>query len=777
MALMRMIGASVKRREDPRLVTGQGTYVDDVRPPGVLYMAVVRSPHAHARIERIDTSAALRCPGVVAAFTGADVDLNLPTNAPLNRETPPPPHPALARERVRHVGEAVAVVLAEDRYVARDAAELVEVTYTPLPAVTSPEAAIAPGAPLVHEAFPGNVYVRIPRRGGDIEAAFRQAARVIRLEVVNQRVNSVPMEPRAVVAEYQRGDGMLTVWCSHQAPHTLRSLLAALLQLPESRLRVIAPDVGGGFGAKLNLYPEEALVPWAALRLRRSVKWVEDRRESLLTLAQGRGQVNQLEAAVAADGRVLGLRARILADLGAYLQLATALIPFLTTNMIVGPYDIQNVDCELVEVFTHRTPTDAHRGAGRPEAIYQLERLMDRIAAELGLDPAEVRRRNFIPPDRFPYRSAVGTVYDSGNYAAALDKALAMVDYPALRAEQARLRAQGRYLGIGIASYVESTGVGPSRVFHGPGWESAAVRVEPDGSITLLTGSTSQGQGHETSFAQIVADELGVPFESVRVVSGDTAATYHGVGTFSSRSMPVAGAAVVQAAARVREKALQIAASLLEAAPEDIEYREGRAVVRGAPGKALTFQEIARAAYMAYQLPPHIEPGLEATVFFDPPSMTYPFGTHICVVEVDPTTGEVQILRFVAVDDCGRIINPLLAAGQLHGGIAQGIGQALYEESVYDAEGQLRSASLMEYAVPTATRLPRYELAHTETLSTTNPLGAKGLGEAGTIGSTPAVVNAVLDALAPFGVTHIDMPLKPERIWRAIAAARGASTA
>jgi aerobic carbon-monoxide dehydrogenase large subunit len=426
------------------------------------------------------------------------------------------------------------------------------------------------------------------------------------------------------------------------------------------------------------------------------------------------------------------------------------------------------VASELTEVFTHCAPTDAHRGAGRPEATFLLERLMDRVAAELGLDPADVRRRNFVQAGQFPYTSAVGSVYDSGNYPAALDKALQLVGYRELRAEQRKLREQGRYLGIGLGSYVELTGVGPSRGFGAPVWEAAVVRAEPDGTVTVISGAPSQGQGHETSFAQIVAGELGVPYESVRVLTGDTAVGVTGIGTFGSRSMPVAGGAIVGAAARVREKALQVAAALLEAAPEDLEYRDGQAIVRGQPGKMVTFQQIANAAYAAFMLPPEIEPGLEATMFFDPPNMTYPFGTHVCVVEVDPRSGAVEIVRFLAVDDAGRIINPLLAAGQLHGGIAQGIGQALYEEIIYDEEGQLRTASLLDYAIPTADKVPHYELDHTETLGTTNPLGAKGIGEAGTIGSTPAVVNAVHDALLPFGVTQIDMPLKPERIWRAI---------
>ncbi len=770
MALSRVVGASIKRREDPRLITGQGTYTDDVRLPGALYMAVVRSPHAHARLGPVDLGPALRQPGVVAAFSGADVPLSLPTFAVLNPDKPPPARPALARDKVRYVGEAVAVVFAEDRYAARDAAELVEVAYEPLPVVASLRAALAEGAPLVHDDYPGNVYVRLPRSQGDAEAAFRDAKHVVRLEMVSQRLNAVPMEPRATAAEYRRGDGTLTVWSSNQVPHTLRGVLAAVLELPESRLRVIAPDVGGGFGAKLQVYSEEALVAWAARRLGRPVKWAEERRETMLTLSHGRGQEAVYEAAVDADGKVRALRARVVGDLGAYLLLYTALIPMLTINMLVGPYDIPVVDSELVEVFTNCAPTDAHRGAGRPEATYYLERLMDRVAATVGLDPAEVRRRNFVRPEQFPYTSAVGSVYDSGNYQMALDKALALANYDALRQEQARLRGEGRYIGIGISSYVELTGVGPSRAFGAPVWESAVLRAEPDGTLTLISGAPSQGQGHETSFAQIVAGELGVPFESVQVLMGDTAVGVAGVGTFSSRSMPVAGAAVVQAAGKVRDKAVQIAAALLEAAPADIEYRDGRAEVRGAPGKAISFQEIARAAYAAFKLPPAIEPGLEATVFFDPPNMTYPFGTHICVVEVDPRSGEVQILRFLGVDDAGRIINPLLAAGQLHGGIAYGIGQALWEEIVYDADGQLRTASLMDYTIPSSRLLPRYELEHTETPSGTNPLGAKGIGEAGTIGSTPAVVNAVLDALAPLGVTHLDMPLKPERIWQAIQA-------
>jgi aerobic carbon-monoxide dehydrogenase large subunit len=768
MALSRTVGASIKRREDPRLITGHGTYVDDVRLPGLVYMAVVRSPHAHARLGRIDTSAAVAQPGVVAAFTHADCELALATAAALNPAIPPPPHPLLAHEKVRHVGEAVAIVLAEDRYGARDAADLVEVEYEPLPAVASMEAALAEGAPLVHDNYPGNVYIKAPRNQGDVAAAFAQAAKVVRLDIFNQRVNSVPMEPRAALAEYRRYEETLTLWSSNQVPHTLRGVVSGMLGLPESRVRVIAPDVGGGFGSKLNVYPEEVLVAWASRRLNRPVKWCEDRRESLMTLSHGRGQIDHVEAAVDANGKVLGLKVQVIGDLGAHLLLFTALIPMLTINMLVGPYDIQNVESELIEVFTNLAPTDAHRGAGRPEATFLLERLMDRIAAELDLDPAEVRRRNFVRADQFPYTSAVGSVYDSGNYTGALDKALQVIGYDQLRAEQKRLRDQGRYIGIGLGSYVELTGVGPSRGFGAPVWEAAVIRAEPDGTVTVISGAPSQGQGHETSFAQIVAGELGVPFESVRVLTGDTAVGVAGIGTFGSRSMPVAGAAISGAAARVREKAMEVAAALLEAAIEDLEYRDGQVAIVGQPGKVVTFQEIARAAYAAFPLPVEIEPGLQATMFFDPPNMTYPFGTHVCVVEVDPPTGEVKILRFVAVDDAGRIINPLLANGQIHGGIAQGIGQALYEEIAYDEEGQLRTASLMDYALPSAEQVPHFETDHTETPSTTNPLGAKGIGEAGTIGSTPAVVNAVLDALAPFGVTHLDMPLKPQRIWQAI---------
>jgi len=763
----KFVGERVRRREDPRLITGQATYVDDVRLPGMVHLAILRSPYAHARIKSIDASAARALPGVVAVVVGPEIETGFPHLVKAGgpdgkREVVRYP---LAVDEVRFVGDPVAAVVAESREVARDALELIVVDYEPLPAVIDLEEAASPGAPRVYSEFPDNIAYVDRSGGGDVEEAFRQADQVVRARIVNHRVAPLPMEPRATVAEYRGAPGELTVWASTQWPHQLRSHLAELLGLPENRVRVIAPEVGGGFGAKAEVYPEELLVAALAVKLQRTVKFVADRREEFASMIHGRGQVDFVEMAVKRDGRVLGMKLRVLADLGAYYQVNTAGVPPLTAKMAPGPYFIPAVSCEVVGVFTNKVPTAAFRGAGRPEATFLLERMMDIIAHDLKLDPAEVRRKNLLRPDMFPYTTPMDATYDSGNYEPTLDKALALAGYRQFREEQAAARAQGRYLGIGLSFYVEICGMGPSKDMGGGGWEAAVVNVEKSGKVTVLAGISPHGQGQETTFAQIVADELGVGLDDVVVLHGDTARVPYGRGTYGSRGLPVGGGALVMGINRIKEKARLIAAHLLEASPEDLVFEGGRFSVKGVPNRGISFVEVADAAYDARNLPPGLEPGLSATSFFEPSNFTYPHGAHVCVVEVDPDTGRVQVLRYVAVDDCGRIISPLLVEGQVHGGIAQGMAQALMEEVVYDESGQLVTGSLMDYAMPTAADLPRFELDHTVTPTPVNPLGAKGVGEAGTIGSTPAVANAVIDAL---GVRHVDMPMKAEKIWRII---------
>jgi len=758
----RLIGAPVKRVEDPRFITGAARYVADIRVPGLLHVAFLRSPYASARIRRLDPSRARALPGVVAVITGEDV-ANL-GDMPANRVVEGmrvPPHPLLARDRVRAVGEPVAAVVAEAPALARDALELIEVEYEPGPAVVDPEAAVQPGAPLVHPEFGTNVAFTFGQEGGDVEGAFARADRVVRLKIAHSRIAAVAMEPRGALAVPDPATGELTVWVSTQSVYNVRSALSAVLGEPDHRIRVIAPDVGGGFGSKGCAYREEVLTAYLARTLGRPVRWVATRSEDLLSTMQAREEVDYVQAAVAADGRVLGLKVESIYNLGAFLQLSTAMPPLRTPVYCVGAYDIRNVRTRVTAVFTNTIPTGPYRGAGRPEAAFVAERLMDEVARELGLDPAEVRRRNFIRPEQFPYRTATGVVYDSGDYGRALDRALELVDYTGLRAEQARARAQGELMGIGLATYIE---------LSAQGWESGAVRVEPSGRVTVLTGSVPHGQGHETAWAQIVADELGVPLENVRVRYGDTGVVPVGIGTFGSRSAALAGSALVVAAEKVRQKALQIAAHLLEASPEDLVYEGGRIFVRGAPGRAVTLEQVARAAYSRAPAP-GIEPGLEATAYFQAPQEGYSFGAYVAVVRVDPETGVVRLEKMVAVDDCGRVINPLLVEGQIHGGLAQGIGQALLERVAYDENGQLLTGTLMDYAVPRAEDLPAFVVDRTETPGPGNPLGVKGVGEAGTIGAPPAIVNAVVDALAPLGVRHIDMPLTPERVLAAIRAA------
>lgn len=768
MPVSKLVGARVKRREDPRLIRGLAHYVDDIQLPHTLYAAILRSPHAHARIRAIRTDQARRHPGVVAVLTGSEIRDQVGC-VPVASENPTlrvPKRYVLAVEKVCFVGEGLAVVVAEDRYAARDALDLIEVDYEPLPVVSDPEKALAPGAPVIHPEWPDNVAFRFGLGQGNLAKAFKEAERVVKQRLIHQRLAPIAIEPRGVLARYLPGEEELTLWSSTQIPHILKTQLSLMLKLPENRVRVIAPEVGGGFGSKLNVYAEEGLVGHLAMKLKRPVKWIEGRRENMQGTIHGRGQVGEVEVAVKKDGTILGLQYRVIADIGAYHQLLTPGIPPLTGLMLSGAYKIPALAIEVTGVFTNKVATDAYRGAGRPEATYVVERIVDRVARELGIDPVRIRQRNFPAAKEFPLKTATGLVYDSGNYQGALNKALRIAGYQEWRREQSKLREKGRYLGIGLSTYVEICAMGPSAAMPAGGWESGTVRVEPTGKVTVLTGVSPHGQGQETSFAQIVADELGVPLDDIHVVHGDTAVVPSGIGTFGSRATAVGGTAVFQAAQKVKEKAREIAAHLLEADPEDLVFSDGRFNVKGVPKRGVTIQQIALEAHLAKGLPKKMEPGLAATSVFEPSNFTFPFGTHICVVEVDPKTGGIEIKKYVAVDDCGKVINPLLVDGQIHGGIAQGLGQALLEEVVYDEAGQLLTGSLMDYALPKAEDFPRLELARTETPTPVNPLGVKGVGEAGTIGSTPAIVNAVVDALAPFGVTHIDMPLKPEKIWR-----------
>ncbi len=777
MPVSKLVGAKVRRREDPRLIRGLAHYVDDISLPGILHVAILRSPYAHARIKGIQTEAALQVPRVVAVFTGSDIGDRVGA-VPVASQNPTlrvPKRAVLASDKVCFVGEAVAAVVAEDRYAATDALDRIRVDYEPLPVVSDPEKALGRESPVIHSEWPDNVAFRWTLKQGNLSKVFKDADKVVKQRLVHQRLAPIALEPRGVVARYFPGEGELTLWSSTQIPHLLKTQLSLMLKLPENYVRVIAPEVGGGFGSKLNVYAEEALLGYLAMKLNRPVKWIEGRRENIQATIHGRGQVGEVEVAAERDGTILGLQYRVIADIGAYHQLLTPGIPPLTGLMLSGAYKIPAISIEVTGVFTNKMSTDAYRGAGRPEATYVVERMMDRVARELGMDPVKIRRKNFPKPKEFPFKTATGLVYDSGNYQLALDKALKLVGYEKWKRQQKRLRSQGRYLGIGLSTYVEICAMGPSAAMPAGGWEYGAVRVEPTGKVTILTGVSPHGQGQETSFAQIVADELGVEIDDITVIHGDTAVVASGIGTFGSRATAVGGTAVLQAAQRVKEKAREIAAHLFEADLEDLVFADGKFSVKGVPKKGITLEQIALEAHMARKLPKKMEPGLSATAVFEPSNFTFPFGAHICVVEVDPKSGAVEIKKYVAVDDCGKVINPLLVDGQIQGGIAQGLGQALYEEVIYDENGQLLTGSLMDYALPRAKDVPRFELARTETPTPVNPLGAKGVGEAGTIGSTPAIVNAVVDALSPFGVTHIDMPLRPEKIWRLCQAKEAAS--
>ena len=766
----RLIGAPIKRREDPRLVQGLSHYVDDIKLVNTLHCTFLRSDYAHADIKSIDTEAAENLSGVVKVITGSDIAGkvgSIPCAAEIEG-LKVPDHPALAVDRVRFVGEPIAAVVATDPYIARDALDLIEVEYDELPAVVDLDAAIESDSTVIYDEFDDNIAFTMPLDAGDVDAAFAEADHVVSQRFVNQRLIPNSIEPRGVLAEYLPGEGTLTVWSSTQVPHHLKTILSLLLDLPEQLVRVIAPEVGGGFGSKLNVYPEEAVVAYLATQLRKPVKWIEKRSEGFTTTIHGRDQVDYVDMAVKNDGTITALRAKLLANMGAYHQLLTPIIPVLTYLMMPGAYKIPNIKLELIGVFTNKMATDAYRGAGRPEATHIIERMVDLAAQKLGMDAKEIRFKNFPQPDEFPLEMATGVTYDSGNYQMSFNKALDTVDYASLRARQAELRGQGRYMGIGIATYAEICGMGPSVGVAGGGWESSTVRIERTGKVTVLTGVSPHGQGQETSFAQIVADEYGISIDDIVIIHGDTGRQPQGIGTFGSRATAVGGAALIIATQQVKEKMAQIAAHMLEANADDLVFEGGNIFVQGSPDSAVTFADVAATAHVAVNLPPEVEPGLEATHFFEPSNFTYPFGAHISIVEVDPETGEIDLQRYVAVDDCGNIINPLLVDGQVHGGIAQGLGQAMYEGAVYDENGQLLTGSFMDYAIPKATQVPRFETEHTTTPSPVNPLGVKGVGEAGTIASSPCLVNAVVDALSPFGITDIDMPMTPNRVWQAI---------
>ncbi|MFC5815600.1 xanthine dehydrogenase family protein molybdopterin-binding subunit [Nonomuraea harbinensis] len=774
---MTEVGKARRRKEDARLLTGRTRWTDNLQQPGMLHVAFLRSPMAHARITGVDVSAARELPGVVAVFAGQDVageQGSLPCAWPVSDDIVIPEHPPMAVTEVRYTGEIVACVVATDRFKAADALEAIEVDYEPLPPVIDLETALSPDSPKVHET--GNQAFSVKITSGDLDAAFRDAPVVIDRTYVQQRLIGAAMEPRAVLVSTD-GD-TFTMWTSTQIPHVLRVMLAMVTGVPEHQLRVIAPDVGGGFGTKLQVTAEEVLCLLLCRKLGKPVKWAESRTEGNLAVHQGRGQLQHIRLAADSDGRIRGLQVDLLADMGAYLMLVTPGVPMLGATMFNGIYKMDAYEFACKGVFTTKMPTDAYRGAGRPEATFAIERIMDELAAELRLDPIEVRRRNWIKHEEFPYTTIAGLTYDSGNYEAATDKALQLFGYDKLRAEQADRRDRGDpvQLGIGVSTFTEMCGLAPSRMlgeanYGAGGWEHASVRMLPTGKVEVVTGTSPHGQGHVTSWSQIAADALGVPFEDVTVVHGDTAISHKGMDTYGSRSLVVGGVAVLQACEKVREKARKLAAHLLECSPDDLDFADGAFKVKGTDSQT-TIQELALAAFAAHNLPEGAEARLDSDATFDPVNYSFPHGTHLTAVEVDTETGHVKIRSYVAVDDVGKVVNPLIVEGQVHGGIAQGIGQALYEEAVYDAEGNLLTATLADYLLPSAADLPDFVTDRTETPATSNPLGAKGVGEAGTIASTPAVVNAIVDALRPHGVRDVPMPCTPERVWRALEGGR-----
>jgi len=782
---MAEIGTPVRRREDYRFLTGQGTYTDDINRPRQLYAYILRSPHANARIAGIDTSPAAKAAGVVAIYTGKDLEADgiggLPCGWQIHsKDGSPmqePPHPVLASGQVRHVGDPVAVVIADSLAQARDAAELVEVDYTVAPAVTDVADALKPGAPLVFPEVPGNIcydwHIGDP---AVVDAALAKAARVVKLDLVNNRLVPNAMEPRSAIGDFDRATGEHTLYTTSQNPHVIRLLMGAfVLHIPEAKLRVVAPDVGGGFGSKIYHYAEEAIVTWAAAKLRRPVKWTADRVESFMSDAHGRDHVTHVELGLDKDGKFVALKVATLANMGAYLSTFATCVPtYLYATLLAGTYTTPVVYCEVKAVFTNTVPVDAYRGAGRPEATFLVERIVDCAADELGIDPAELRRKNFIPTDAYPYQTPVALQYDSGDYFSTLDLATKAADYAGFEARRREAAGRGKLRGIGIATYIEACGIAPSAVVGSLGaraglFEAAAVRVHPTGSVTILTGSHSHGQGHETTFAQLVADGLGIPMDSIEIVHGDTAKIPYGMGTYGSRSLAVGGTAIIKAMDKIVAKGKKIAAHLLEAAEADIEFKDGQFSVAGTD-RSKSFGEIALTAYVPHNFPhEELEPGLDETAFYDPKNFTFPSGAYVAEVEIDPDTGTLEICSFNASDDFGRIINPMIVAGQVHGGLAQGIGQALLEACVYDkATGQLLTASYNDYAMPRADNLPSFALSTHATLCTHNPLGVKGCGEAGAIGAPAAISNAIVDALKGLGVRHVEMPATPEKLWRAI---------
>ena len=775
-----VFGSSIRRREDPELITGQAKYTDDLQLPGMVYCTILRSPYAHAKIQSIDTSQAQAMDGVLGVFTAKDIaESGTPGAIPVGWLLPDmkiPDHQMLAADTTRYVGDGVAMVVAEDQYTAHDALEMIWVDYAALDGIADPKKATAEGAPLVHEEAPRNI--AFDWEIGDKEktdAAFVNATHIASLDLVNNRLIPNAMEPRAALADYNSITGELMLYMTTQNPHIHRLLMSlASLGLPEHKIRVIAPEVGGGFGSKIHHYADEALTAWASMQVGRPVKWTATRTETYLTDAHGRDHVTHAQLALGEDGKFIGLRVETYAAMGAYLSTFAPAVPtYLYGTLMSGEYDLPAIHCHVYGVFTHTVPVDAYRGAGRPEATFVVERLVDEAARVSGIDPAELRRRNFVAPDNFPYATQVALEYDSGNYEGALDKALATIGYDDFRKEQTAARAQGRYLGLGLSAYIEACGLAPSAVVGSLGaqagqWESAVVRVHATGKVTLYSGCSGHGQGHETTFAQIVASELGVPYEDIDVVEGDTGAMPHGWGTYGSRSAATVGSAIASAARKVVDKARTIAAHLLEAAPEDLEFEDGKFYVKGSPDQVQTLPDVALQAYLAHNLPKGIEPALEATSFYDPANFVFPFGTHVAIVEVCPATGQVRLQRYLAVDDVGNVINPMIVDGQVHGGIAQGVGQSLFETAVYDENANLLSGTMLDYAVPKAHFLPSFETDRTVTPCPHNPLGVKGVGEAGTIASPAAVVNAVVDALSPFGVSHIDMPVTPEKVWNAM---------
>ena len=770
------IGEAVLRKEDARLLTGQGRYVDNLNPAGTVHAYIVRSPYAHARIKSVDVSKARAADGVVAAFTGAELEDawagGLPCFWPVSDDIVMPKHLPLATDRARFAGDGVAVVVADSRARAKDAAELVEVDYEPLPAVTDVEAAVLDGAPLVHDEAAGNRAYTWSLVGGEPDKVFAEAEVTVKERYRQQRLIPAAMEPRGTLCEVTAA-GDVTVTTATQGPHIMRTAYTLVLGISEAKLRVVAPDVGGGFGSKLDVYAEDMVVITLARRLGRPVKWTEERSEGFLATIHGRDVIQEIELAATAEGKITGVRTRLTAAMGAYLQAVTPGVPLLGAWLYAGCYDVQAYDFHCTGVFTNTTPTDAYRGAGRPEATYAIERAVDALARTLDKDPVEIRRLNFIQD--FPNTIASGLTIDSGDYHASLDKGLDVLGYDAVRREQAERRERGdaKQLGIGFSTYVEMCGLAPSRIlgalrFGAGGWESVSVRCLPTGTVQVMSGTTPHGQGHATTFSQIVADQLGVDVADVEFFSGDTAVVPAGMDTYGSRSLPVGGVALFHATGKVVDKARAIVAHSLEVAEDDLEYEAGRFSVKGSPDRAMTVKDAAYLAWTGHALPDGMEPTLEATHVYDPVNFSWPAGCHIAVVEVDTETGAADLVRYVAVDDVGNVINPLIVDGQVHGGITQGVAQALWEEAVYDEDGNLVTGSMLNYLVPSAAELPSYELDRTVTPSPSNPLGVKGVGETGTIASTPAVVNAVIDALSHFGVTDIDMPTTPERVWRAL---------